>query len=401
MISPAKIPIPANWQDFEALIKKLFGEIWKYPEIKKNGRPGQAQQGVDVCGIPAGESSYFGIQCKNCSSYNGGKLTKENILSEIEKARNFNPSLKKLYIVSSFSKDCKIEEFVRKQNIEHIKLGYFEIHLYCWEDLVDLIEDNRSTYNWYIRNMNYTNKNDVEVVFDCGETDITIDIPIKRVIKKLRELPKNKILVANYKPINPFDKFYSWNKPSILDHIGNLGRYNISDEEVKRREDEHKKEIELCPQPFHYYLQSSIHNRSVFVFSLNVVNVGNATISNPRLLLEVDGDFVAVSKVNKGTGFYQFNLDYDYNVYFSRNKGEVIFNNPLVPMEQFETDDICIKPLKCDGTVLIKWRLLSDFFHKEGELIIRFKMTYKDEIVYVESEEEILDVQLHYLREYV
>jgi hypothetical protein len=39
---------PENWQDFESLCKKLWGEIWNCPEIKKNGRKGQPQHGVDI-----------------------------------------------------------------------------------------------------------------------------------------------------------------------------------------------------------------------------------------------------------------------------------------------------------------------------------------------------------------
>ena len=31
------LPKPQNWQDFETLCKKLWGEIWSCPEIKKNG----------------------------------------------------------------------------------------------------------------------------------------------------------------------------------------------------------------------------------------------------------------------------------------------------------------------------------------------------------------------------
>ena len=40
---------PENWQDFETLCKKLFGEMWGCPNtIKKNGRSGQTQCGVDI-----------------------------------------------------------------------------------------------------------------------------------------------------------------------------------------------------------------------------------------------------------------------------------------------------------------------------------------------------------------
>ena len=62
MIAPAYIQKPVNWQDFESLCKKLWGEIWGCSDtIKKNGRSGQAQHGVDVYGIPKGETMYYGI----------------------------------------------------------------------------------------------------------------------------------------------------------------------------------------------------------------------------------------------------------------------------------------------------------------------------------------------------
>jgi len=60
---------PENWQDFENLCKKLWGEIWDCAEIKKNGRSGQNQQGVDVYGIPKFDTEYYGIQCKGKDDY--------------------------------------------------------------------------------------------------------------------------------------------------------------------------------------------------------------------------------------------------------------------------------------------------------------------------------------------
>ena len=52
---------PENWPDFESLCKKLWGEIWQCPEIKKNGRAGQEQNGVDVYGIPVKENEYCSV----------------------------------------------------------------------------------------------------------------------------------------------------------------------------------------------------------------------------------------------------------------------------------------------------------------------------------------------------
>ena len=138
---------PSNWQDFETLCKKLWAEIWAYPETKKNGRSGQNQFGVDVYGIPKNESEYYGIQCKGKDEYTDKQFTEKEIEDEIAKALSFQPKLKKFYLATTAIKDTKIEQFVREKNIEHLGNGLFEVHLFCWEDIVDLIDENRQTHN--------------------------------------------------------------------------------------------------------------------------------------------------------------------------------------------------------------------------------------------------------------
>ena len=84
---------PANWQDFESLCLILWRAEWKSEDIKKNGRNGQAQKGVDICGHREGENEYSGIQCK-CKPGNK-PLTTDEIDDEINNARmeNYNSLL--------------------------------------------------------------------------------------------------------------------------------------------------------------------------------------------------------------------------------------------------------------------------------------------------------------------
>jgi hypothetical protein len=157
---------PENWQDFESLCKKLFGEIWNCPlKIKKNGRLGQPQAGVDVYGIPAGKEKYWGIQCKGKDTYQKKKLTEKEINDEIAKAIDFKPKLEVFIFCTTAVKDSKIEEYIRLKDIESRKNGGFEILLYSWEDIVDFIEENRNTYNWYIDNIQFKDKFDVQIDF--------------------------------------------------------------------------------------------------------------------------------------------------------------------------------------------------------------------------------------------
>ena len=182
---------PTNWQDFETLCKKLWGEIWKCPEIKKNGGTGQRQNGVDVYGIPFGEDTYYGIQCKGKDEYTNKQFTEDEIDIEITKAKLFQPALKKFYFATTAVKDAGIEEFIRKKNIENKKNELFEVHLFSWEDIVDLIDENKQTHDWYIKSQNFKTTKSVDVTFQNGLTELVLSPKFIKTIKtyKQRILP--------------------------------------------------------------------------------------------------------------------------------------------------------------------------------------------------------------------
>src|SRR5690606_20025718 len=114
MISSNNIHPPKNWQDFEMLCLKLWGEIWNIPdEIDFNSDNSQGQDGVDIYGPVEGGLKYNGIQCKNKKlnliDGSSNRLTISDIQAEIEKAKGFMPALNKLIIATSLPKDGKIE----------------------------------------------------------------------------------------------------------------------------------------------------------------------------------------------------------------------------------------------------------------------------------------------------
>lgn len=175
---------PKNWQDFESLCKKLWGEIWKIQDtIKKNGRAGQPQSGVDIYGIPSGQMSYWGIQCKGKDDFLKSKLTREEIDQEINKALSFNPPLAGFIFATTASKDVAIEEYIRLKDIENRTSGGFQILLFCWEDIEDLIEENRDTYNYYINQEQFAAKYDLQVSFEDSSNEYKLFPVYKRIIK--------------------------------------------------------------------------------------------------------------------------------------------------------------------------------------------------------------------------
>lgn len=86
MIAQTQLKKPSNWQDFEKLCTLLWGEIWSCEDsIKRHGRQGQNQHGVDVFSYVEKYGGYCGIQCKGKDDYTNAQLTEGEIDTEIEK----------------------------------------------------------------------------------------------------------------------------------------------------------------------------------------------------------------------------------------------------------------------------------------------------------------------------
>lgn len=186
---------PTYWSDFEDLCKKLFGEIWQSPySIKKNGRQGDEQFGVDIYAIPKEETEYWGIQCKGKDEYAHKQLAEKEIDREIRKAETFKPKLKTFIFATTANKNSAIEEYIRLKDIEHRSAGGFGIMLYCWEDLADLIEGNRSVFNWYINGQQFKETHKVWVGFENDLEEIIFNMPVVNHIKKCNYVESNPYL---------------------------------------------------------------------------------------------------------------------------------------------------------------------------------------------------------------
>jgi hypothetical protein len=178
---------PENWQDFETLCKQLWGEIWDIPmKIKKNGRNGQPQAGVDVYGVPKGEFNYWGVQCKGKDDYTNAKLTEKEIDIEVTKAQDFKPALSVFIFATTMNKDSSIEEYIRIKDLESRRNGGFEILLFCWEDIADLIDDNQNTYNYWVGNKQHKTKFNFELSLNEFQQERVIRPKCIRTIKKYR-----------------------------------------------------------------------------------------------------------------------------------------------------------------------------------------------------------------------
>jgi hypothetical protein len=139
-------PIPANWQDFQILIKDILNE--KYDGgFDVYGRNGQSQDGVDI--LKSQKNSIIGVQCKRINS----KLTLNMIKDEVKKSDNSNLGLTKYIFATTNKRDKEIQKEIATFNKERYKKSLFEIEIWFWETIEDEINDSAKIWDTYYTNI--------------------------------------------------------------------------------------------------------------------------------------------------------------------------------------------------------------------------------------------------------
>lgn len=336
---------PENWQDFESLCKKLWGEIWEIPnKIKKNGRLGQEQAGVDVYGKPKGENQYWGIQAKGKDDYTNAKLTESEITKEIEKAKTFEPNLAVYIIASSTNKDSKIEKFVRIKDIENQKNGSFEILLFCWEDIVDLIEENADTYNWYLNGIGQKGRFDFDISFNDLQESLTLNPVFEKTITRYKMTSKSdsELLMESLNSNRLSLDFYQ----NLLNPFG-----------------------------------SNRINKSWVDFELVMENKGSIVLEDWRLIIKFKE---GVARLDSGSPMFpklsltEFIDDENKTITY-----RPIDNNPLIQKDN-RYFEISLLPEPNSEKIIFEWELLARDFNKSGNAEIIIEPEYVEKIEYEE-----------------
>jgi len=356
MISPANIHPPKNWQDFENLCLKLWGEIWEIPhEIEFNSDNGQGQQGVDIYGAVNDGAKYNGIQCKNkkLNLIDGSpnRITIGDVQAEIEKALHFQPQLSKLVIATSLPKDQKIEEYIRKKSVENVANKLFSIQICFWDFFERKIPEFPKVNDWYLKHENHFRQSGIGVTFNGGETELEAYPKYKKIIT-------NNIYNSQANDLNRIIE----SKPAIL------------------------------KGPLHSFLERTGDWEQYCWFKLIVKNTGKRPIEDYKIDLEFEGDFESAGTEEPDVFNYK-TFKSNVKAYSDCNKSLLIepYSSVLVPSDSFSTKGIYIKPkIGQRGKVMIKWKLLSRDFEDEGELIIIIVPKYNIERVetYVENKSD-------------
>lgn len=143
-------PPPTDWQQFERLCRDLWAGIWGDPHTSLHGRPGQQQHGVDVIGSSSGGRS--GVQCKRHGRFAIKQATVQELLEEVENARDLVPSLTgELIFAYTGPRDAKLQSEAARINEQHRAEYGFSVTVKAWEDILDLMgkEEGLQTFFRY------------------------------------------------------------------------------------------------------------------------------------------------------------------------------------------------------------------------------------------------------------
>ena len=351
---------PENWQDFESLCLLLWREEWKSEDIKKNGRNGQAQKGVDICGHRDGENEYSGIQCK-CKP--GNKvLTTNEIDNEIDNAQAFKPALKRLVFATTSDKDAALEEYVRIKDEENRKNGLFTIDIKSWQDIVDMLERNKLVLNTYMDIV--ADDYAVTITFDDGRDEKVIRPKWSRVYY-MEPIPKEEPVEAAPKP--NYNVLFG-GVVSQLQHIAELA------DTFNRPVMATAKIVKGTMKTNHTYC----HLRFM------VVNQGRTPIDDYKIIFHFNNQDVrfVYDNVEKKMSFPELNYNLMRDTTLEDGQGVTMYGKSIIPGDDVMSDDFYIHLPNEAEEVNIYWRLLSRHYSKEGKLRLMVEKEYEEEVEY-------------------
>jgi len=382
MIAPTNIHPPKNWQDFETLCLKLWGEIWQIPhEIEFNSDNSQGQQGVDIYGPIDQGLSFYGIQCKNKKlnliDGSSNRLTISDVQAEIDKAANFKPALKKLIIATSLPKDQKVEEYVRIKSLEHAQSGFFTIQICFWEFFERKILEFQKVNDWYLKNENFHKVSSFSVLFSGGVNEKLYRPKFQKTI--------HRYTTQKEPPVIAPDVLRLFKDPNL----------NISD--FQKTLDDYYRLLDKTRD----MKMPQIEWKQNCWFSLQLKNTGQKVIEDFKVELSFEGDFEQVGAESRNQ---LFNPGFTNNVKEYSNSDRALYIKPeqniLVQGEAISTGSIYLEPsMQGAADVKLIWKLLARDFEDSGMLFIRIDPKYhtviqKHDVDQIEEErdEEVISL---------
>jgi len=147
MVKPSDMQVfpPTDWQKFERMMRDLFEAKWG-STAHMHGRTGQPQHGVDIFGQPEGKADYHGRQCKRRDAQADEAITTKELAEEVEKARKFQPPIRRFSVLVTGKRDTKIRHAARDLDAASRAKGGFAIEVLFWDDIKAIYDRHPKVY---------------------------------------------------------------------------------------------------------------------------------------------------------------------------------------------------------------------------------------------------------------
>jgi tetratricopeptide (TPR) repeat protein len=134
---PQRFAIPTNDHDFEKLCRDVLRRHWSRPGLEIFGKRGERQFGIDLLDL-SGQEPLYAAQCKLKEEHKN--LPPADIEAEVNEAKLFRPPLGKYGILTTAKVSTQAQRKVREINQVHKPQGLFEVELFTWERICELLQ---------------------------------------------------------------------------------------------------------------------------------------------------------------------------------------------------------------------------------------------------------------------
>jgi hypothetical protein len=146
---------PLYWQQFEELSVGMLREVYDVPNAQGYGRPGQAQNGVDVYG--KSRFGMIGVQCKrladldkNGDPYPGGPITRRFLRDAASESLAFGEPLKIWILATTARRDTAVQGYVDELNGEWERDQRDRIAIvWSWDECISYLNSFHDLQRWY------------------------------------------------------------------------------------------------------------------------------------------------------------------------------------------------------------------------------------------------------------
>jgi hypothetical protein len=150
---------PLYWQQFEELAVGMLREVYDAPDAQGYGRPGQAQNGVDVYG--KSRHGMIGIQCKRLSDvdekgnpYPGGPISRSFLCDAAAESLAFRPKLKIWILATTARRDTSVQGYVNDLNQQwEDEHRHRTAIVWSWDECISYLNSFPLLQRWYYQDV--------------------------------------------------------------------------------------------------------------------------------------------------------------------------------------------------------------------------------------------------------